>query len=187
VLYFGRFQLLKGFHTLAQALPRFLNQFPDAHVALVGRDMETSLASSMAAFARAQCNGFGERLLIVENLPHSSLYPIINEAQLVVLPSLKDNFPNACLEAMGLGKVVIGTTGATLEELISDGVNGFLVPPDNPQALADKMIAAWTDQRLEEMSAAAKEQVQQFAPEKTIPSLLSYYSEVIAHDRYQNQ
>jgi hypothetical protein len=41
------------------------------------------------------------------------------------------------------------------------------------------MIAAWTDQRLAEMSAAAKEQVQQFAPEKTIPSLLSYYAEVI--------
>lgn len=179
VLYFGRFQLRKGFHTLAHALPRFLKQYPDAHVALVGRDMETSLASSMAAFARAQCNGFGERLIIVENLPHRSLYPIINEARLVVLPSLMDNFPNACLEAMGLGKVVIGTTGTTLDELISDGVSGFLVQPDNPHALADKMIAAWTDQRLAEMAAAAKEQVQQFAPEKTVPSLLSYYSEVI--------
>jgi len=184
VLYFGRFQLRKGFHTLAQALPRFLNQYPEAHVALVGRDMETSLASSMAAFARAQCNGFGERLIIVENLPHSSLYPIIKEARFVVLPSLKDNFPNACLEAMGLGKVVIGTTGTSLDELISDGVNGFLVPPDDPQALADKMIAAWTDQHLAEMSASAKEQVLEFAPEKTIPSLLSYYSAVIAHDRY---
>jgi glycosyltransferase involved in cell wall biosynthesis len=183
VLYFGRFQLHKGFHTLALALPRFLNQYPDAHVALVGRDMETSLASSMAAFARAQCNGFGERLTIVENLPHSSLYPIINQARLVVLPSLMDNFPNACLEAMGLGKVVIGTTGATLDELISDGVNGFLVPPDHPQALADKMIAAWTDDRLAKMSAAAQEQVLEFAPEKTIPSLLSYYSEIMTHDR----
>ena len=187
LLYFGRFQLHKGFHTLAQALPRFLNQCPDAHVALVGRDMETSLASSMAAFARAQCNGFGERLIIVENLPHSSLYPIINEAHLVVLPSLIDNVPNTGLEAMGLGKVVIGTTGTTLDELISDGVNGFLVPPDDPQALADKMIAAWTDLRLAEMSAAAKEQALEFAPEKTIPSLLSYYSEVITHDRHQNQ
>ncbi|HET6974658.1 MAG TPA: glycosyltransferase family 4 protein, partial [Pyrinomonadaceae bacterium] len=148
LLYFGRFQLHKGFHTLAQALPQFLKQYPDAYVALVGRDMETSLASSMAAFARAQCNGFGERLIMVENLRHSFLYPIIKEAHLVVLPSLMDNFPNACLEAMGLGKVVIGTIGTTIDELISDGVNGFLVPPDNPQALADKMIAAWTDQRL---------------------------------------
>jgi glycosyltransferase involved in cell wall biosynthesis len=181
LLYFGRFQLHKGFHTLARALPQFLNRYPDAYVALVGRDMETSLASSMAAFARAQCNGVGERLMIIENLRHSSLYPIINEARLVVLPSLIDNFPNACLEAMGLGKVVIGTSATSLEELISDGVNGFLVPPDNPQALADKMIAAWTDERLAKMASAAKEKALEFAPEKTIPSLLSYYSEVLSN------
>jgi glycosyltransferase involved in cell wall biosynthesis len=180
ILYFGRFQLHKGFHTLAYALPRFLNQYPEAHVALVGRDMETSLAPSMAAFARAQCNGFGERLLIMENLPHSRLYPVIAGARLVVLPSLMDNLPNACLEAMGLGKVVIGTDGASFEELITDGVNGFLVPPDNPEALADKMIAAWTDERLAAMSSAAKAQVREFAPEKTIPALLSYYSEVLS-------
>ncbi|HEX5603045.1 MAG TPA: glycosyltransferase family 4 protein [Pyrinomonadaceae bacterium] len=181
VLFFGRFQLHKGFHVLARALPRFLSECRDACVALVGRDMETPLASSMAAFARAQCNGFGERLIIVEKLPHSQLYPVIAGAQLVVLPSLIDNLPNACLEAMGLGRVVIGTEGTSFEELITDGVNGFLVPPDNPEALADKMIAAWTDQRLAEMSAAAKEKALEFAPEKTIPSLLSYYSEVLSN------
>lgn len=187
VLYFGRFQLQKGFHTLAQALPWFLTQCSDAHVALVGRDVETSLASSMAAFARAQCNGFGERLLIMENLPHSQLYPVIAGAHLIVLPSLFDNLPNACLEAMGLGRVVIGTHGTSFEELITDGVNGFLVPPDNPPALADKMIAAWRDERLASISAAAKEQVLEFAPAKTIPELLSYYSELTSHDRDQNQ
>jgi glycosyltransferase involved in cell wall biosynthesis len=187
VLYFGRFQLHKGFHTLARALPRFLNQHPDAHVVCVGRDMETSLGSSMAAFARAQCNGFGERLMIMESLPHARLYPVIAGARLVVLPSLIDNLPNACLEAMGLGKVVIGTDGTSFEELITDGVNGFLVPSDNPQALADKMIAAWTDERLAAMSAAAKAQMLEFAPEKTIPALLSYYAELTSHDRDQNQ
>jgi glycosyltransferase involved in cell wall biosynthesis len=179
VLFFGRFQLHKGFHTLARALPRFMKQCPDAYVALVGRDMETSLASSMAAFARAQCNGFGERLIIVENLRHGSLYPIISEARLVVLPSLMDNFPNSCLEAMGFGRVVIGTFGTTHDEMITDGMNGFLVPPNDPEALADKMIAAWTDERLAEMSLAAKEQMQEFTPEKTISSLLSYYAEVL--------
>jgi len=180
VLYFGRFQLHKGFHTLAQALPRFLNECGDAHVALIGRDMETNLASSMVGFVRAHCNGSAERLVILENLPHPQLYPIITGAHFVVLPSLIDNLPNACLEAMGLGKVVIGTTGGAFEEVIDDGVSGFLVPPDNPVALAEKMIAAWTDQSLPNMSAAAKHQALEFAPEKTIPPLLSYYSEVLS-------
>ena len=181
VLYFGRFQLHKGFHTLAQALPKFLNQCPDAHVALVGRDMETSLSSSMASFARAQCNGENERLLILENLPHSKLYPIIAGAHLIVLPSLIDNLPNTCLEAMGFGKVVVGTHDTSFEELITDGVNGFLVPRDNPRALAEKIIGAWDDDRLPTISAAAKQQVLDFAPEKTITSLLDYYSELVSN------
>ena len=183
VLYFGRFQLQKGFHTLAQALPQFLNQCPDAHVALVGRDMETRLSSSMASFARAQCNGEAERLLILENLPHNKLYPIIAGAHLIVLPSLIDNLPNAGLEAMGFGKVVIGTHDTSSEELITDGVNGFLVSRDNPRELEEKMINAWNDDRLPVMSAAAKQRMLDFAPEKTIASLLDYYSEVLSNNR----
>jgi glycosyltransferase involved in cell wall biosynthesis len=180
LLYFGRFQRHKGFHTLAEALPRFLDRYPAAHAALVGRDMETSMASSMAAWARAQCRSSADRLIILGNLPHSQLYPIISGARLVVLPSLIDNLPNTGLEAMGLGKVVIATKGSSFEELITEDVNGFLVPPANCDALAEKIIAAWSDPRLKEMSLAAKERMLDFAPEKTLPPLLSYYSKVIA-------
>jgi glycosyltransferase involved in cell wall biosynthesis len=179
LLYFGRFQIHKGFHILAQALPRFLEQNPDAHVALVGRDMETNLAHSMAGFARMQSGPYSARLVFLENLPHKQLYPVINGARLVVLPSLFDNSPNACLEAMGLGKVVIGTEGASFDELITDGVNGFLVPRNDVEALADKMISAWVNPDLQGMSDAARQRMLEFAPEKTINSLLNYYSNAL--------
>ena len=119
---------------------------------------------------------------MLENLPHSQLYPVIAGAHFVVLPSLIDNSPNACLEAMGLGKVVIGTIGTSFDELIIDGVNGFLVPPADPESLAAKMISAWTDPGLARMAEAAKQRMQEFAPEKTVTSLLSYYSEVLQWD-----
>lgn len=185
VLFFGRFQLHKGFHTLVQALPRFLQRYRDAYAVLVGRDVETRLASSMAAFARAECRGFTDRLILLENLPHSHLYPVIEGARLVALPSLVDNLPNSCLEAMGIGKVVIGTKGASFEEIITDGVNGFLVGPNDPAALADKLIAAWEDPCLPEMAAAAKHRMRDFAPEQTVSSLLAYYAEV-ANGRRNN-
>jgi glycosyltransferase involved in cell wall biosynthesis len=139
----------------------------------------------MAAFARAECRCFVDRLILLENLPHSRLYPVIEGARLVALPSLIDNMPNSCLEAMGIGKVVIGTEGASFEELISDGVNGFLVRPNDPEALADKLIAAWEDPRLNEMSMAAKQRMRDFAPEQTVSSLLAYYAE-IANGRGNN-
>jgi len=179
LLYFGRFQLHKGFHTLVQALPQFFEQYADAYVVLVGRDVETRLASSMAAYARSHCSQFAHRLILLENLPHSQLYPVIDRSHLVALPSLIDNLPNSCMEAMGIGKVVIGTKGTSFEELITDGVNGFLVDPDNPAALADKLIAAWVDPKLDEMSAAAKRRMQDFSPDKTVSSLLTYYGNVL--------
>jgi glycosyltransferase involved in cell wall biosynthesis len=179
VLYFGRFQLHKGFHLLAQGLPAFLNHYTDAYAVLVGRDAETSLASSMTAFARAKCGSSATRLIILENLPHSQLYPIIAGARLVVLPSLIDNLPNSCLEAMGLGKVVMGTRGTSFEELITDRVNGFLVKPNDSTALMQKMISAWIDPKLDEIGQAAKRSMEEFAPERTIPALLSYYSTVM--------
>ena len=178
LLYFGRFQRHKGFHTLVEALPRFLNSYPAAYAVLVGRDMATN-GSSMAAWARARCGSFAERLIILENLPHRQLYPVIAGARLVVLPSLIDNLPNTGLEAMGFGKVVIGTKGTSFEELITDGVDGFLVPPNDAGMLAEKTIAAWIDPHLETMSVAAKQRMLDFAPNKTLAPLLSYYSEVI--------
>ena len=179
LLYFGRFQLHKGFHTLVQALPQFFDRHRDAYAVLVGRDMETQLGSSMAAFARAHCRQFSDRLILLENLRHAQLYPVIDRSHLVVLPSLIDNLPNSCLEAMGLGKVVIGTRGTSFEELITDGVNGFLVEPNSPSALADKLVSAWDYRLLHEMAAAAKQRMDEFAPEKTVASLLTYYSELL--------
>jgi glycosyltransferase involved in cell wall biosynthesis len=179
VLFVGRFQLHKGVHIFAQALPRFLVRHPDAHVVFVGRDMETSLSPSMAAFARTHCGPSASRLVMIDNLPHRQLYPIVAAARLVVLPSLVDNLPNACLEAMGLGRPVIGTMGASFDELIADGVNGFLVRPNDPEGLSEKMIAAWADPRLEEIGEAAKQRMADFAPEKTINGLLTYYSDVM--------
>ncbi|MEO8435638.1 MAG: glycosyltransferase family 4 protein [Pyrinomonadaceae bacterium] len=187
LLFFGRFQMLKGFHTLAQALPRVLSEYPDAHAVLVGRDGRSSLAASMADYVRAQCGSSADRLVVLENLPHSQLYPIIAGAHLVVLPSLMENLPNACMEAMGLGKVVIGTVGTSFNELISDETTGFLVPPSNPEALADKIISAWTHPRLAEIGVAARQKILEFSPERTVESLLTYYREILMDERVRAQ
>jgi glycosyltransferase involved in cell wall biosynthesis len=179
LLFFGRFELRKGFHILARSLPALFASYPNAFVVLVGRDMESDLAPSMAQYARALSDQYQDRLIVLEQLPHTQLYPIIEGAHLVVLPSLLDNAPNACLEAMALGKPVLGTTGASFEELISDQLTGFLVAPDDVAALSDKIVSAWKDPRLVEIGRAAKKKSLEFAPAQTVASLLDYYHEVL--------
>jgi len=180
LLYFGQFQLHKGFHILIHTLPKFLERQRDASVVLVGRDAETILAPSMADYASALCNKYRNRLMIMNHLPHCQLYPIIAGAHLIALPSLIDNSPNACLESMGLAKVVIGTKGTSLDELITDKVNGFLVAPNSTDELLAKLIEAWTDPNLKEMGERARESMTEFSKEKAVENLLSYYREVLS-------
>jgi len=179
LLYFGRFEMRKGFHILCQALEVFLAQNQDAIAVLVGRDMKTALASSMAQYARTLLSSYSDRIWLMDRLPHEQLYPLIEGAHLVVLPSLMDNFPNACLEAMALGRPIIGTRGASFEEMLTDGETGFLVSPNSPGELAEKILAAWVNPGLDAIGRAAREKAREFAPERTVDALLAYYYEVL--------
>ena len=179
LLFFGRFQLHKGFHILAQALPHVLETHPECHAVFVGLDMPSPLAASMKDYARGLCGKNADRLIFFGQTRHQQLYPIIAGAKLVVLPSLIDNLPNACLEAMALGKPVIATYGASFEEIITDGETGFLVTPRDSEALAKKINEVWTHPRLKEVGEAAKQTVLAFAPECTVRDLLEYYREIL--------
>jgi glycosyltransferase involved in cell wall biosynthesis len=179
LLFFGRFELRKGFHTLAQALPRFLHKHADASVVMIGRDQQSVIAPSMADYARSLCGSHAARLTILGQMPHDQLYPIIAGAHLVALPSLIDNMPNACVEAMALGKPVVGTHEGSFAELIDDGTTGFLVAANDVQALSQKLSDAWTNPDLPEIGKAARARADDFRPEKSTEALLHYYRQIL--------
>ncbi|HEY0347158.1 MAG TPA: hypothetical protein VGC60_03285, partial [Pyrinomonadaceae bacterium] len=55
----------------------------------------------------------------------------------------------------------------------------FLVAPNEPGQLAEKINAVWNDSRLEEIGKAAQIRAQDFAPAQTVQELLSYYREIL--------
>lgn len=81
---------------------------------------------------------------------------ILNAADLLILPSRTDAFPTVVLEAMAAGKAVLATECGGPQEMITNGENGFLVPIEDPQALAMKIIELSADrERLEPVGKAA--------------------------------
>ena len=168
LLYFGRYQLHKGFHILAQALPQLFETYPELNAVFVGLDLPTELAPSMKDYAMALNEKYIDRLIFLDALPHDKLYPLIQQAHLVVLPSLADNLPNTLIESMALGKAVIGTIGTSFDELITDGETGYLVPADNVEALADKISSVWNDGDLDRIGKAAKLKMKELSPEVTV-------------------
>jgi glycosyltransferase involved in cell wall biosynthesis len=63
----------------------------------------------------------------------------MRRCRLLVLPSLSEGLGRVLIEAMACGRPVIGTRVGGISDLIQDGVNGYLVPPDEVAPLADRI------------------------------------------------
>jgi len=182
LLFVGRYQRHKGTHLLAEALPAIFEALPNSEAVFAGRDVEFVPGTWMETYIRQCTVGFERRVHLLGELRHEQLYPIIQGARLVVLPSLVDNLPNTMLEAMALGRPVVGTLGASFDEVIEDGVSGFLVPSGDPQALAEKVVEAWNHPELDGIGNGAREAVGRFHPDVVVPAALEHFQR-IANDR----
>ena len=179
ILYFGRYQLHKGFHILCRSLTEVFERHKNIKVVFVGDDSETSLAPSMKHYAIEQNSNYEDRLIFINSLRHQQLYPIINKAHFVVLPSLIDNMPNAALEAMALGKAVIGTYGASFDEFINNGYNGFLTKKNCIKSLTSKLLEVLSCSNLANIEKNAKETISEFEPDLVVAQLLLHYKNII--------
>ena len=71
------------------------------------------------------------------------LYAVLKRADASVLPSRCDNLPNTAIESLSLGVPVIGTRGASIDELVEPGYSGDVVPIGDAKALAEILIRVW--------------------------------------------
>jgi glycosyltransferase involved in cell wall biosynthesis len=83
------------------------------------------------------------KLQILYPLSKPDLYAVLQRADATVLPSLVDNLPNTAIESLMLGVPVIGTRGASIDELVEDGVTGELVQPGDVEGLASAIVKFW--------------------------------------------
>ncbi len=177
LLFFGRMTQMKGVHRLAEALPGLMKQFPNMHAVFVGGQFVAPGGGQMHNYIREQTDAFRDRVTVLDAMRHDKLYPIIKNAKVVAIPSLIDNLPNTCLEAMALGRVVVATTGTCFEQLIVDGKSGILVEPDDVVSLAEGLSRAWLlpQKKREEMGCNAIARIQQLSPEIKVPELVEYF------------
>lgn len=178
VLYFGRLERRKGVDTWIDALPQVLRHHPEIHAVFVGEDMGMA-GRSFVDLARARCADSWTRLHFLDAAPQVQLFPIVAQARVVVMPSRFESLANACLEAMALGRPVVATTGTGLAEMITDGQDGFLVPPGDAAALAETVTRALADDALlERIGQAAERRAADFDLERMVDRLLGVYEEV---------
>lgn len=176
LLFFGRLSRFKGVALLAEAAQALLREVPDFRLVVAGPDgdSENLLLDLQRAFPdRVRCLGV---------LPPEKLRPLIKDARAVVLPSLMDNLPNACLEAMSLGQVVIGPDGVSFDELLADGDSGVLFRLGDVASLQRAIVRVWSmsEEARTHMGQKARSHIAAtLAPHQTSQELESFYEEVI--------
>jgi glycosyltransferase involved in cell wall biosynthesis len=144
----------KGHDLLIDAAKTVLQSFPDATFTIVGNGSERE-----ALVARVKAHGIEHA---VRFLGHQDNVPArLAEADIFVLPSRSEAFPNAVLEAMASGLPVVTTGVGGMLELVRDGRSGFLVPPGDVNALVDRLSLLMSDAALgARLGAAARADAQ---------------------------
>lgn len=172
LLSFGQINRLKGAETISCIAARILASNPGLRWVFAGRELESGRIASIRA-------GLADpaRIIHLPHLPHPELYRLIAGSEVVVLPSLIDNLPNTCLEAMSLGACVVGTQPTGMEQVITDGESGFLAAAGDPESVAlavERAFAAGSAGR-RRIGEAAQERIRRLRPEIILPRLLALY------------
>ncbi len=137
LLFFGFVRPYKGLEYLIQALARVREHLPNAQLLVVG-EFWTS-----AEFYQRYASefGVGQAMTVVNQyVPNEDLQPYFDLADVVVLPYISATQSAVVQLAFGFGKPVITTRVGGLYEVVEDGVNGLVVPPQDERALADAII-----------------------------------------------
>jgi glycosyltransferase involved in cell wall biosynthesis len=131
--YVGRIEKAKGIFYLLEAFVALSKKFPNLKLKLVGTGDDINEAIEY-------CRIKG----IAGNVEFTGFYSgkineVMKSFDLFVFPSLWEGLPYSILEAMANSKLVVSTNVGGIPEIITDGVNGFLVEPANSKAFFEKL------------------------------------------------
>lgn len=150
----GRLSPEKDHLLLLQAARRLVDEFRDLTVLVVGDGPMRRRIEHAAAEL-----GLADRILLVGARP--DVPDILPALTVFTLCSYTECFPMALLEAMASGRPAVCTDVGGVGELLADGITGYLVPPHDPVALADRLAKLLHDRQLcQRMGAAARARVQ---------------------------
>jgi glycosyltransferase involved in cell wall biosynthesis len=166
----------KGHHVLLNAIPLVLEKIPEAVFIFAGDGPQ-----KQNILNRISELGLLNKVVMLglrKDIPD-----ILKSIDVFVLPTLQETLGTSFLEAMAMGKPVIGTNVGGVGEVIKDGVNGYLVEPDNPVALADAIIKMFRDkEKAGQMGIEGRKIAKQdFSLEKMREGMFALYSSLLGN------
>ena len=140
VLFVGRLEDRKGIDTLLAAVPDLVRRHPKVGFTIVGEDsrpMTDGLTHRQRFEASSAWPEVADHVRFLGRVDDDELHGLYAGCDLFVAPSRFESFGLILLEAMMFAKPLVASDIGGMAEVVSDGENGFLVPPGEVQALGD--------------------------------------------------
>lgn len=169
----GRLTAEKGHAVLVRAMARV----PEATLVICGQGEEEPRLRR-----QAEMGGISDRVRFLWF--QSDVRPVLAAADVFAMPSLSEGLGVAALEAMAMGKPVVASNTGGLPDVMVDGETGLLVPPGDPEALAEALTILLRDPtRARAMGEAGRARaLERFDREVVVPQVLALYDQVL-HER----
>jgi glycosyltransferase involved in cell wall biosynthesis len=159
----GRLTVQKSLEVALEALARTQG----VELVVAGEGGERARLERLAAE-----RGLSERVRFLGAQPRERVLELLRAADASILSSSWENFPHSVVEALAVGTPVLATATGGVAEVVSDGVNGLLVPVGDAAALGSAIDGFFGDEALRErLRAAAAPSVADYAPERVLERL----------------
>ncbi|HEX6723920.1 MAG TPA: glycosyltransferase [Gaiella sp.] len=171
----GRLIPIKGHDALLRAVARAREQLPGLTLEIAGDgELEPELRATTARL------GLDETVTFLGRVAPAG--PVLERAEVVVVPSFGEGFGMVALEAMERGRPVIASDVGGLPEIVDDGRTGTLVPPGDVEALAAAIAELAGDPaRAAEMGAAGRARaLAEFSQERCTERIAALYGAALA-------
>jgi glycosyltransferase involved in cell wall biosynthesis len=156
----GRLERRKGIEVLARAIPLILDADPTASVRLIGQPVLHVSGIRYDEWIRKRLRSYMDRIEILGKVPLDQMHHAYSGLDICVFPSIWENFPNVCLEAMSAGRAIVATNGGGMREMLDDGKCGLVVPSCDYRSLASAVVSLLRDETLRNtLGALARKRV----------------------------
>ncbi|MGF1934440.1 MAG: glycosyltransferase family 4 protein [Nostoc sp. ChiQUE02] len=161
VTFIGRLENRKGILDLAQAIPIVLKQHPEVSFRFIGRKRPSPNPNlDMQQYIESMLQPYINSLEFIGFVPLDKIPSYLGTTDLCVFPSLWENFPFVCLEAMAAARGIVGSSSGGMVEQLNHGKCGRLVPPHNPNQIAKAVVELLRNPSLRmELGQAARKRV----------------------------
>ena len=130
----GRLDYSKGQDVLIQALPDLVRRFPGLEVRFLGDGPQKEKLLGLAGRL-----GVKEACRFTGSIPHEQVLEELSQSMAAVVPSRSESFGLVNIEALSLGTPVVASNVGGIPEIIRDGIDGCLVPPEDPVAMQTRL------------------------------------------------